>query len=200
MKKKTKITAALALVATALGGGTIWSLSEDKPAVNAQFSAPNPDFDQDVPATGGVDVALSSPSAVAAAYARATKKTAGADTQDYAFSSKKTIDPVQDSFTFAYDETVTPSAPLTFETPALTITTLDLGKDFSACCNTPVNVNPGFGPGIIIGGGQTPGTPGVTPGVPEPGTWAMMIAGFGMVGAAMRNRNAKTKKTAGLSA
>jgi hypothetical protein len=35
------------------------------------------------------------------------------------------------------------------------------------------------------GGGVTPG-----PGVPEPATWAMLIAGFGFVGAALRRRRA----------
>lgn len=34
--------------------------------------------------------------------------------------------------------------------------------------------------------GDDPGNP--NPGVPEPATWAMLIAGFGMVGAAMRRR------------
>jgi PEP-CTERM motif len=29
---------------------------------------------------------------------------------------------------------------------------------------------------------------GGTPGVPEPASWALMIAGFGLVGAAMRRR------------
>ncbi|MBY0520051.1 MAG: PEPxxWA-CTERM sorting domain-containing protein, partial [Sphingomonas sp.] len=32
---------------------------------------------------------------------------------------------------------------------------------------------------------------GVTPAVPEPATWAMMIGGFGIVGGAMRRRSAK---------
>lgn len=32
----------------------------------------------------------------------------------------------------------------------------------------------------------------VMPGVPEPATWAMLIAGFGLVGAAMRRRQAVT--------
>jgi hypothetical protein len=30
----------------------------------------------------------------------------------------------------------------------------------------------------------------LTPGIPEPGTWAMLIAGFGLVGAAARRRRA----------
>jgi hypothetical protein len=33
-----------------------------------------------------------------------------------------------------------------------------------------------------------PGTPGGPPGVPEPASWAMLIAGFGLTGAAMRRR------------
>ena len=40
-------------------------------------------------------------------------------------------------------------------------------------------------------GSSTPGNPGV-PGVPEPTTWAMLIAGFGLVGAAMRRRTRLT--------
>lgn len=59
----------------------------------------------------------------------------------------------------------------------------------------------GFGPGIVVGGvgappagggsppgGGTPPTtevPPVTSAVPEPGTWAMMLLGFAMIGSAM---------------
>jgi hypothetical protein len=35
-------------------------------------------------------------------------------------------------------------------------------------------------------------TPGGAGGVPEPANWAMMIAGFGMIGGAMRSRRGKT--------
>jgi hypothetical protein len=38
----------------------------------------------------------------------------------------------------------------------------------------------------------TVGVPGATPAVPEPATWAMMIAGFGLAGASMRRRRATT--------
>jgi hypothetical protein len=38
----------------------------------------------------------------------------------------------------------------------------------------------------------TIGVPGATPAVPEPATWAMMIAGFGLAGASMRRRRATT--------
>ncbi|MCG2842179.1 PEPxxWA-CTERM sorting domain-containing protein [Sandaracinobacter sp. RS1-74] len=38
---------------------------------------------------------------------------------------------------------------------------------------------------VVIGDPVVPGTPG---GVPEPATWAMLIAGFGLVGSAMRRR------------
>jgi hypothetical protein len=40
----------------------------------------------------------------------------------------------------------------------------------------------------------TPGSPPLQPGgiIPEPATWAMMIAGFGMVGGMMRRRGAAT--------
>ena len=54
---------------------------------------------------------------------------------------------------------------------------------------------------ILVGRGNHPalshlvffGTPG---GVPEPATWAMMIAGFGLTGAAMRRRKLATAVTA----
>lgn len=42
---------------------------------------------------------------------------------------------------------------------------------------------------INIGNANFSTTPYVVPVVPEPATWAMMIAGFGMVGFAMRRRN-----------
>lgn len=35
-------------------------------------------------------------------------------------------------------------------------------------------------------------TPTATPGVPEPSSWALMIAGFGLLGGAMRRRSATT--------
>ncbi|MCG2842180.1 PEPxxWA-CTERM sorting domain-containing protein [Sandaracinobacter sp. RS1-74] len=40
---------------------------------------------------------------------------------------------------------------------------------------------------VVIGDPVVPGTPG---GVPEPAAWAMLIAGFGLVGSAMRRRRA----------
>jgi hypothetical protein len=39
-----------------------------------------------------------------------------------------------------------------------------------------------------VGAVVTPGGGGVTPGVPEPSTWALMLVGFAAVGAAMRRR------------
>jgi hypothetical protein len=39
---------------------------------------------------------------------------------------------------------------------------------------------------------EGPVTPGGTGAVPEPANWAMMIAGFGMIGGAMRSRRSKT--------
>jgi hypothetical protein len=41
---------------------------------------------------------------------------------------------------------------------------------------------------IGIGGVAPPPPPPPGPGVPEPGSWAMMIAGFGLLGAVMRRR------------
>ncbi len=45
---------------------------------------------------------------------------------------------------------------------------------------------------ITIPSGYTDGTIAVTNAVPEPATWAMMIAGFGLVGFAARRRTAAT--------
>lgn len=51
-------------------------------------------------------------------------------------------------------------------------------------------------------GGDNPG--GVIPGVPEPGTWTIMVVGFGMVGAAVRRtgrtQSAKPQRKEGASA
>jgi hypothetical protein len=87
---------------------------------------------------------------------------------------------------------------------------------------SPVSTSPLPGGGPIFGGGPgTPGTPGTpgnpgtdTPGenpgtpvnpppeepiaaVPEPSTWAMMIAGFGVVGWAIRRQHRLTRRTRG---
>lgn len=45
--------------------------------------------------------------------------------------------------------------------------------------------------GFPTAGYWTATMPAVTPSVPEPATWAMMIAGFGMVGGALRRRSVK---------
>lgn len=83
-------------------------------------------------------------------------------------------------------------------------------RDFIAA----INATPYFGPGgyteqnvrlslsqslgYSVAGGSSYGSAGlgtfsVTAPVPEPATWAMMIAGFGTVGLAMRRRNSKIK-------
>ena len=49
--------------------------------------------------------------------------------------------------------------------------------------NVSVGTNGYYGANALIGAA-------VTNGVPEPATWAMMIAGFGMIGGAMRRRSA----------
>lgn len=56
--------------------------------------------------------------------------------------------------------------------------------------------------GILNNGGQQPNVShisfwtGPAGGIPEPATWAMMIAGFGLTGAAMRRRKTFTSVTA----
>lgn len=62
----------------------------------------------------------------------------------------------------------------------------------------PGGTGPGFGGGPPSGGGPfVPGGPGVPPttllppptsAIPEPGTWTVMIVGFGVVGALLRGR------------
>lgn len=49
---------------------------------------------------------------------------------------------------------------------------------------------------LIIGGALIAGPAFATPvgAVPEPGTWAMMIFGFGMAGTAMRVRASRARK------
>ncbi len=49
----------------------------------------------------------------------------------------------------------------------------------------------GFSPSIVLDN-LSFGSANVTAPVPEPATWAMMLVGFGMVGAAVRRRQAKT--------
>ncbi|OYU16536.1 MAG: hypothetical protein CFE37_00620 [Alphaproteobacteria bacterium PA4] len=41
---------------------------------------------------------------------------------------------------------------------------------------------------LTAAGGETLAVTSIAPGVPEPASWAMLIAGFGLVGAAMRRR------------
>lgn len=50
---------------------------------------------------------------------------------------------------------------------------------FFECCGGPSGVDFSLPTGVVIG-----------PGVPEPATWAMLIAGFGGLGAMMRRRRA----------
>ena len=76
---------------------------------------------------------------------------------------------------------------------------VDLGTDFGPLTGTSVFTLNQF-QGVATSGGalsfnassdvQFSGTGAVTPGVPEPASWALMIAGFGLVGASMRRRRA----------
>ncbi len=73
---------------------------------------------------------------------------------------------------------------------AAAATTLALAAPAAAMNSLPGMLAPDSGtaqnlPELV----QDPMVPGV---VPEPGTWAMLIAGFGFVGVAMRRRRALT--------
>jgi hypothetical protein len=59
-----------------------------------------------------------------------------------------------------------------------------------------VNLSQSFGYAVAGGSSFGPNRLGVvtiggTPAVPEPATWAMMIGGFGLIGATMRRRSTK---------
>ena len=60
--------------------------------------------------------------------------------------------------------------------------------------------NPVFSPGTYKFGGFSSGTltiSAIAAAVPEPATWAMMIAGFGMVGGALRHRRGNVRVSFG---
>jgi hypothetical protein len=76
----------------------------------------------------------------------------------------------------------------------LTVKDFDLGSGGSlfldsdknvGLTNMHINYNYDFNQGLVTGFNDAVGG-----GVPEPATWAMMIAGFGLVGAAMRRKQA----------
>lgn len=95
----------------------------------------------------------------------------------------------------AFEEAIAPPAPVLAELPPFKPTLAGLG---------PLLQSPPIGGGEIPpgqsnppggGGGTPPGGPPVNPPetpppavVPEPGTWAMMLLGFGFVGWSMRRR------------
>lgn len=78
------------------------------------------------------------------------------------------------------------------ETPASALTSGPFGP-FGLMSNSGNSGNPGSDEAT-----NTPVTTPVAPaGVPEPSTWITMIAGFGMIGAAMRRRRGAAARTAG---
>jgi hypothetical protein len=46
------------------------------------------------------------------------------------------------------------------------------------------------------GPGTVPDAPGTVPGVPEPASWSLMIAGFGALGAALRQARRREERLA----
>ena len=64
------------------------------------------------------------------------------------------------------------------------------GAGFFSVNNNFYGINLATGGATLIGGLGTQGITGITvaASVPEPGTWAMMLLGFGAIGAAMRRR------------
>lgn len=113
----------------------------------------------------------------------------GDDPQQRALGQIFDEPPVSDDFAFA---------PLTTEPPLVGPEVFDPigpgpGGGFS-----PGGPGGGFIPGGSSGGGSSGGgssggtTPPV-PGIPEPGTWALMILGFGAVGASLRRRNRQVR-------
>jgi hypothetical protein len=75
------------------------------------------------------------------------------------------------------------------------------GKDvgplnFSGGGGLPGGGSGGGGGGLPGGGPPVVGEPGPAPAVPEPAAWALMIAGLGAVGAALRHRTAFSRRSA----
>ncbi|GGE08224.1 lipoprotein [Polymorphobacter glacialis] len=67
---------------------------------------------------------------------------------------------------------------------------------FFSVRNSLYSLNLGTGTGTLIGNVGAEGLAGITAaGVPEPASWAMLIAGFGLVGASMRRRTAALART-----
>ena len=101
-----------------------------------------------------------------------------------------------------------PAPPVDVMPPILPPPASGIVEPPAALASVPGGFGPGgFGPGIVIGGvgappagggsppggggGGTPPTTEVPPvisAVPEPGTWAMMLLGFAMIGSAMPSR------------
>ncbi len=72
---------------------------------------------------------------------------------------------------------------------ALTPPGLHLFADFSHTVHTYIDPVAG-GPDVIGQSGHDYASPKATTGVPEPATWALMLAGFGLAGSALRRRTA----------
>ena len=125
------------------------------------------------------------------------------DFQSYAFmqSARLSIGPFG-KITAQWFTCYTPTSSSSCPDSQLQTLTLTPGKSGFTALMT--GAQSGYdGPGYVIDGVFTPqsfGTPFLIPavitgidfppGVPEPATWAMLIAGFGLTGAAMRRRRA----------
>jgi hypothetical protein len=75
---------------------------------------------------------------------------------------------------------------LDFASRPASLTLTDLYVRYQSIDSTALRLNDGSGAGTVVSGSS------VGPAVPEPATWAMMLVGFGAMGAVMRRRQRAT--------